>query len=160
MAKLKVEIEGSGTDSAKTLIRLAAKAAYGEFGYDRDGYVYIQLVSADEIREINAEHRNIDKVTDVLSFPMMDYYRGECRESFPCLTESGELELGDMVICTTRAREQAREFGHSFARECAYLTVHSVLHLLGFDHVDEGAEKAAMREKEEKILKKLGLERK
>ena len=112
------------------------------------------------IQVINRTSRDLDKPTDVLSFPMMDYYRGECRESFPCLTESGELELGDMVICTTRAREQAREFGHSFARECAYLTVHSVLHLLGFDHVDEGAEKAAMREKEEKILKKLGLERK
>ncbi|MBR4304853.1 MAG: rRNA maturation RNase YbeY [Clostridia bacterium] len=160
MAKLKVKIEGEGTDSAKTLIRLAAKAAYNEFGYDRDGFVYIQLVDGEEIRELNSAHRKVDKVTDVLSFPMMDYYRGECRENMPCLTESGELEIGDMVICTERAREQAREFGHSFSRECAYLTVHSILHLLGFDHVDEGAEKAAMREKEEKILKKLGLERK
>ena len=160
MAKLKVKIEGEGTDSAKTLIRLAAKAAYGEFGYERDGFVYIQLVDGEEIRELNSAHRNVDKVTDVLSFPMMDYYRGECRESMPCLTESGELEIGDMVICTDRAREQAKEFGHSFPRECAYLTVHSILHLLGFDHVDEGEEKAAMREKEEKILKKIGLERK
>lgn len=160
MAKLKVNISGEGTDSAKTLIRLAAKAAYSEFGYERDGFVYIQLVDGEEIRELNSAHRGIDKVTDVLSFPMMDYYRGECREKMPCLTESGELEIGDMVICTDRAREQAREFGHSFPRECAYLTVHSILHLLGFDHVDEGEEKAAMREKEEKILKKLGLERK
>ena len=160
MAKLKVNISGEGTDSAKTLIRLAAKAAYSEFGYERDGFVYIQLVDGEEIRELNSAHRGIDKVTDVLSFPMMDYYRGECREKMPCLTESGELEIGDMVICTDRAREQAREFGHSFPRECASLTVHSILHLLGFDHVDEGEEKAAMREKEEKILKKLGLERK
>jgi len=160
MAKLKVNISGEGTDGVKTLIRLAAKAAYGEFNYTRDGFVYIQLVSGDEIRELNNTHRGIDRVTDVLSFPMMDYYRGECKEKIPCLTERGELEIGDMVICTDRAREQAREFGHGFARECAYLTVHSVLHLLGFDHMDEGAEQAAMREKEEKILKKLGLERK
>ena len=160
MVKLRVETEGQASEGVLTLIRLAAKTAYAHFGYPRDGYVFIQLVDKSTIREINRDHRDTDKVTDVLSFPMMDYYRGECRESFPCLTESGELELGDMVICTTRAREQAREFGHSFARECAYLTVHSVLHLLGFDHVDEGAEKAAMREKEEKILKKLGLERK
>ena len=160
MAKLRVETEGVASEGTLTLIRLAAKTAYSHFNYKKDGYVFIQLVDKSTIREINRDHRNIDKVTDVLSFPMMDYYRGECRESSPCLTEKGEMEIGDMVICIEKACEQAQEFGHSVARECAYLTVHSILHLLGFDHVDEGEEKEKMREKEEEILKKLGLERK
>lgn len=70
------------------------------------------------------------------------------------------LPLGDMIISAERARAQAKEYGHSFARECAYLTVHSMLHLLGYDHLDEGVEKAAMRAAEEAILAKLGLSRK
>jgi len=160
MAKLRVETEGRASDGVLTLVRLAAKTAYAHFDYTKDGYVFIQLVDKSTIREINRDHRNVDKVTDVLSFPMMDYYRGTCREDTPCFTENGEMEIGDMVICIEKAREQAREFGHSVARECAYLTVHSILHLLGFDHVDEGEEKEAMREKEEEILRKLGLERK
>ena len=160
MVKLRVEIEGQASEGVLTLIRLAAKTAYAHFGYPRDGYVFIQLVDKSTIREINRDHRDTDKVTDVLSFPMMDYYRGTCREDSPCLTEKGEMQIGDMVICIEKAREQAQEFGHSASRECAYLTVHSILHLLGFDHVDEGEEKEAMREKEEEILKKLGLERK
>lgn len=160
MAKLKVKMSGEGSEGVRSLIRLAAKAAYAEFKYDTDAEVYIRLVSAEEIRELNRTHRNIDRVTDVLSFPMMEYYRGEIRDEFPCFTQDGGLEIGDMVICIDRAREQAKEYGHSLSRECAYLTVHSILHLLGFDHVDEGEEQAAMREKEEKILKKLGLERK
>jgi probable rRNA maturation factor len=71
-----------------------------------------------------------------------------------------EVPLGDMIISVERAREQAKEYGHGMARECAYLTVHSMLHLLGYDHVDEAEEKAAMREKEEEILSVLGLSRK
>lgn len=159
MSKLIVETEGIAQDSIKSLIRLAAKAAFAHFEYGWDGYVFIQLVDGETIREINNEHRGIDKETDVLSFPMNDFYRGESREEMYFSPELGACELGDMVISISRAREQAKEFGHSVARECAYLTVHSMLHLLGFDHVDEGEEKVAMRQKEEEILKKLGLER-
>ncbi|MBR3865172.1 MAG: rRNA maturation RNase YbeY [Clostridia bacterium] len=159
MSKLIVETEGNAPESVKSLIRLAAKAAFAHFEYDWDGYVFIQLVDGETIRRINNEHRGIDKETDVLSFPMNDFYRGECREEIYTDPQLGACELGDMVISLSRAREQAREFGHSVARECAYLTVHSILHLLGFDHIDEGEEKAAMRQREEEILKKLGLER-
>lgn len=159
MAKLTVETEGQGNAAVIKLIRLAAKATFAHFEYDWDGYVFIQLVDGETIRAINNQHRGIDKETDVLSFPMNDFYRGESREELYFSPDTQELELGNMVISVSRAREQAKEFGHSLARECAYLTVHSMLHLLGFDHVDEGEEKAAMRQKEEEILKKLGLER-
>ena len=159
MSKLIVETEGQGAFGVIKLIRLAAKATFAHFEYDWDGYVFIQLVDGETIRTINNEHRGIDKETDVLSFPMNDFYRGECREDLYFSPETQAVELGNMVISVSRAREQAKEFGHSLARECAYLTVHSMLHLLGFDHVDEGEEKAAMRQNEEEILKKLGLER-
>lgn len=159
MSRLTVETEGKGSESIIKLIRLAAKSTFSHFEYDWDGYVFIQLVDGETIRAINNEHRGIDRETDVLSFPMNDFYRGECREELYFSPETKAAELGNMVISLSKAKEQAREFGHSVARECAYLTVHSMLHLLGFDHVDEGEEKAAMRQKEEEILKKLGLER-
>lgn len=159
MGKLKVELEGEGRESIKRLIRLAAKAAFACFKYDWDGYVYIQLVDGETMRTINREQRGIDKETDVLSFPMMDFYRGKNREEVFVSPELGCAEIGDMVISVERAKSQAKEYGHSVARECAYLTVHSILHLLGFDHVDEGAEQAVMREKEEEILNRLGLGR-
>ena len=159
MSKLTVETEGRGDQAVIKLIRLAAKAAFSHFKYDWDGYVFIQLVDGETIRAINNEHRGIDRETDVLSFPMNDFYRGECREDLYFSPDTEAAELGNMVISLSRAKEQAKEFGHSLARECAYLTVHRMLHLLGFDHVDEGEEKAAMRRKEEEILKKLGLER-
>ena len=123
--------------------------------------ISVRFVDNEEIHKLNREYRNVDRPTDVLSFPLNDFYRSvpEC--------EMGELmdpvtrcvPLGDMIISVERAKEQAKEYGHGLARECAYLTVHSMLHLLGYDHVDEGEEKAAMREKEEEILAVLGLSR-
>ena len=103
----------------------------------------------------------MDSATDVLSFPLNDFYRGEPREALEELLDptTGRVPLGDMILSLERAQAQAAEFGHSVARECAYLTVHSMLHLLGFDHVDEGEEKAAMRREEEAILAVLGLPR-
>ena len=97
----------------------------------------------------------------MLSFPLNDFYRGVPAEDMGTLMDPVArcVPLGDMIISAERAREQAREYGHGLARECAYLTVHSMLHLLGYDHVDEGPEKAAMRQKEEEILSVLGLSR-
>lgn len=113
------------------------------------------------IREINMEQRGIDRDTDVLSFPMFELQPGipagpDNTETDP---ETGLVMLGDMVISLEKCEEQARDFGHSLQREISYLAVHSVLHLLGYDHVDEGPEKKRMREREEAILSSLGITR-
>ena len=113
------------------------------------------------IRAINRAYRNKDEATDVLSFPMFDFVPGRLPEDLsPYLDgQTGLLPLGDMAISLERAREQAKKFGHSTKREIGYLTIHSILHLLGYDHVDEGPMKQQMRAKEEEILKKIDLPR-
>ena len=162
MAKLKVELCGMTEHDTARLIRLAAKAAFARFDYPFDGQVTVTITDNEGIRAFNKEFRNIDAPTDVLSFPLNDFYRGvpdaEMGELIDPVTH--DVPLGDMIISVERAREQAADFGHGIARECAYLTVHSMLHLVGYDHVDEGEEKAAMRQKEEEILAVLGLTRK
>ena len=104
------------------------------------------------IRAINNASRNIDKPTDVLSFPMFQLEPGVPPEDESYLDpETGLCPLGDMAISLERAISQAKEFGHSVRREVGYLTIHSMLHLLGYDHMDEGEEKARMRQREEAI---------
>ena len=111
------------------------------------------LVTNDKgIRTINQASRNIDKETDVLSFPMFQLEPGTPPEGEEYLDpETDMCPLGDMAISLERAIAQAREFGHSVRREVGYLTIHSILHLLGYDHLDEGEQKAAMRAREELI---------
>ncbi len=112
------------------------------------------------IRGINREMRDIDRPTDVLSFPMFELQPGVPPEGEEYLDpETGLCPLGDMCISLERARAQAEEYGHSLERELCYLAVHSVLHLLGYDHVDEGPMKRQMRAREETILKSLGITR-
>ena len=111
------------------------------------------------IHEINLEQRGVDRPTDVLSFPMFDLQPGEKPAEEDADPDTGLVPLGDMVISLERAREQAGEYGHSVRREVAYLAVHSVLHLLGYDHMDDGPMKAQMREREEAILGTLGITR-
>jgi probable rRNA maturation factor len=113
------------------------------------------------IHQINLEQRGVDAPTDVLSFPMFQWEPG-----VPPTEETAELDpatdllpLGDMVLNLDRATQQAAEFGHSVEREFAYLTCHSILHLLGYDHLDEGPMKAQMRGREEAILATLGITR-
>ena len=112
------------------------------------------------IRQVNADMRNIDRATDVLSFPMFELTPGQPPEDEEDLDpETGLCPLGDMCISLERAAAQAREYGHSLEREVSYLAVHSVLHLLGYDHLDEGPMKRQMREREEAILNGLGIRR-
>lgn len=113
--------------------------------------ISVTFVDLDEIHELNKQYRGVDKPTDVLSFPQFD----DLEEEIP---EVCEICLGDVVICEQKAREQAEEFGHSFERELVYLFTHSVLHLLGYDHMEED-EKKAMRAREEEIMKQIGLMR-
>lgn len=126
---------------------------------DFDAEISITLVDNEEIRIINREQRNIDKATDVLSFPMLEF--GEDGMSDDEYDMDGDLVmLGDIVISMERAREQATEYGHSFLREVAFLTAHSMLHLLGYDHVDDKEGEEIMCEKQEKVLSSLGILRK
>lgn len=118
-------------------------------------------VGEDEIRTLNREQRGTDRVTDVLSFPTMDGIKGApilADEHADELDEEGRILIGSVVICERRAREQAEEYGHSYERELFYLAVHGVLHCLGYDHERED-EKREMRDKEETVMRKLGLAR-
>ena len=120
-----------------------------------------ELVFADEeeIRATNAAQRGVDAVTDVLSFPTLEDIKGKAlkREEHPFeIDEEGNLFLGSIMICEQRAKEQAEEYGHSYERELNYLIVHAVMHLFGYDHMEEG-ERAEMREREERGLSKMGL---
>ena len=140
------------------LLRRAAKAALKAEGVSEDCIISIMLTDDDGIHEINLDQRGIDRPTDVLSFPMNELVPGEfdgeyCEYNF----ESDMIMLGDMVISLERCKAQAEEFGHSFEREVSYLCVHSVLHLLGYDHLDEGAQKAQMRGREDAIMDIIGL---
>ena len=111
------------------------------------------------IRELNRTLRDIDRETDVLSFPMFELKPGDKPSEKDADPATGLVPLGDMCISLERAKAQAKEYGHAVRRELAYLAVHSVLHLLGYDHLDEGPMKAQMRVREEAILAGLGLER-
>ena len=113
------------------------------------------------IREINRTSRNIDSATDVLSFPMFELAPGELPADWTEYEDpdTGLVPLGDMCISLERAIAQAKEFGHTTRREVGYLTIHSMLHLLGYDHLDEGPQKAQMRLREEAILEELGITR-
>ena len=121
------------------------------------------LITNDKgIRAINLASRNIDKPTDVLSFPMFSLEAGCLPENWDSYIdpESGLCPLGDMAISLERAVAQAKEFGHSTRREIGYLTIHSMLHLLGYDHLDEGEQKAKMRQREEMIASSIaGMQR-
>lgn len=131
--------------SVKMLVRRAVLATLGHEGFDKDTEVSVSFTDDKGIRAINRTYRNIDEPTDVLSFPMLDF------------DDMDNTSIGDIVISLERAAEQAEEFGHSFEREVAFLTVHSTLHLLGYDHMNEFDEKD-MRERQREIMKAMGLE--
>jgi probable rRNA maturation factor len=125
---------------------------------DRPCELSVQLTDDAGIREINLETRGIDAATDVLSFPLNDLtpggFDGAICEKDP---GTGRVLLGDMVLSVPRCEAQGEEFGHGFDREITYLAIHSVLHLLGYDHLDEGEEKCRMRSREKAILSLLGV---
>lgn len=119
----------------------------------------VMIVDNEKIREINLQHRNIDKPTDVLSFPIVNMYDGEIKSSLGDIDEDdGAIILGDIVISIEKAVEQALEYGHSLEREMIFLLTHGVYHLLGYDHDNEEREKK-MLEKQNTVLNKMGLKR-
>jgi probable rRNA maturation factor len=121
--------------------------------FEGSAEVSVMFVDDDMIHQLNLQHRNIDRATDVLSFPL-----GE-NGVYDINNDTGAKLLGDIVISINHAIDQADRYGHSLQREIGFLTVHSMLHLLGYDHVNGGIESVRMREKEETVLTKLGLKR-
>lgn len=143
----------------RELIETCAKRVLESEGAAFDAEIDVTVVDADTIRAMNLEYRGKDAVTDVLSFPMYEFVNGQPQEALETDEDSGCVMLGDMILCYTRATEQAAEFGHTPARECGYLTTHSVLHLLGYDHERGDEDMKTMRRKEEDNLAFLGLTR-
>ena len=139
------EKRGLGHPETAALVKKAAAAALRAEGVDEPCEIGVTLTNDEGIHAINREQRGVDRPTDVLSFPIdeMDY-------------DTNRRYLGDMVLSLERAEAQGEEYGGGFKHEAQYLTVHSVLHLLGYDHVDEGEMKRAMRGREEEIMRSLG----
>lgn len=154
--KLKIYFENGQqkeevTYGLKMLIRRAVKATLSYEELEEDCEVSVTFSDNEGIREINRKFRNIDRATDVLSFPLFD------EDGMDAHVEELDCMLGDIVLSLERAREQANEFGHSFKREVAFLTVHSMLHLLGYDHELSDEDDADMRKRQTEIVESMGL---
>lgn len=149
-----------GRNETARLVKKSVAAALLAEGVTVPCRVEVMLTDDEDIHGINLETRGVDRPTDVLSFPLNELTPGEFD---PALCErdygTGEILLGDMVISIPRCEAQAEEFGHSYEREVSYLAVHSALHLLGYDHVDEGEDKALMRSREDAVMEILGIPR-
>ena len=147
------EIPNLGMNQSASLVKKAVQWVLEEEQITEDCALSVLFTDDEGIRRINREFREIDRATDVLSFPMNElipeHFDASLCERDP---ETGEILLGDMVISIPRCVVQGEEFGHGYDRELCYLTVHSILHLLGYDHVDEGPMKKQMRSKEKKIM--------
>lgn len=159
MAKLKVYVKNNQTEikipvGIRLLIRRCCQAVLTTEKFNKDAEVSVSFVSNNEIKDLNKIYRNKDSVTDVLSFPLTDE-----DGSVEINPETGAVLLGDVVISLETAVKQAKNYGHSLEREIGFLTVHSMLHLLGYDHETTALDQQIMREKEESVLDKLGISR-
>ena len=144
----------------RALLEKVISAALDAEGVQTNCEVDVLITDDEGIHQINLAQREIDRPTDVLRFPMFNYVPGQPPVDDSDADPATDLTpLGDMVISLERAKAQAEEYGHPVERELSYLAVHSVLHLLGYDHMDEGPQKAQMRAREEAILGALGITR-
>ncbi len=147
------------TKEIRDLVRAAVKASldYMDFEFGTKAEISLMFTDNDEIRQLNREHRNIDRATDVLSFPLLEYdEEGNVLDEYMDFNPDGEMFLGDIVISLERVAEQAEEYGHSFEREVGFLTVHSMLHLFGYDHMTPEDEEEMFGYQED-ILNEMGL---
>lgn len=159
MAKLKVYVKNNQTEvkvpvGIRLLIRRCCQAVLATEKFGKDAEVSVSFVSNNEIKNLNKIYRNKDSVTDVLSFPLTGD-DGSVEQN----PDTGAVMLGDVVISLETAVKQAQNYGHSLEREVGFLTVHSMLHLLGYDHETSLLDQRIMREKEESVLDKLGISR-
>jgi probable rRNA maturation factor len=153
------DVPGAASAANCAFIRKVIRTALAAEGVDFPCEVDVLLTNDQNIHQINLDMRQVDRPTDVLSFPEFDLAPGQLPPAEAADPGSGRVPLGDMVISMERVAAQAKEYGHSRRRELAYLVTHSVLHLLGYDHLDEGPQKARMRAREEAILAQLGITR-
>ena len=153
------DMEGTADKRTCALIRRTIRTALAAEGMTLPCEVDVLLTDDEGIHQINLDMRNVDRPTDVLSFPEFDLTPEELPAAEDADPGTGLIPLGDMVLSMERVAAQAEEYGHSRQRELAYLVTHSVLHLLGYDHLDEGEMKQQMRGREEAIMALLGLER-
>ena len=154
-----VETEVETPQEVESRLKEAILAALDGEGVDVPCVIEVCITDNEGIHQTNLDTRGVDAPTDVLSFPMFNLRPGEKPQAEWADPDTDKVLLGDMMISLERAKAQAEEYGHSLEREVCYLAVHSVLHLLGYDHLDEGPEKRKMRQREEAILGKLGIVR-
>lgn len=150
----------SDTTKYEEIFNKIAAKAYELLPLTGEGVVEVDFVSKEEIRNLNRDTRSVDKTTDVLSYPSLDKIEALTAENYPYDydEERKAVNIGNIVICEDVAREQAAEYGHSEEREVCYLFTHGLMHLLGYDHIEEN-DKAVMRAKEETVLSALGIVR-
>jgi len=156
---ISADVPGAVDRAGRALLRRVIQAALEAEGVDVPCEINVLVTDDEGIRQVNLEMRQVDRPTDVLSFPMFELAPGDKPSAEDADPGTGLVPLGDMVLNIDRIRSQGEEFGHGPRREAAYLAVHSVLHLLGYDHLDEGPMKAQMRGREEAILAQLGIAR-
>ncbi len=151
-----IKIIGVPTDEMKR----AADAAFVLLSLSGEAELELNYVSAEEIRSLNKETRGLDRETDVLSFPMLIEIKPFTKDNYPLDVnpDTGRVSIGSVVICKEVAERQAAEYGHSVTREMTYLFLHGLLHVLGYDHIEE-KDRLIMREKEETILREIGVQR-
>lgn len=154
-----IDAEVESSPQLEERLKEAILAALEEEGVEVPCIIEVCLTDDEGIHQTNLDMRGVDAPTDVLSFPMFDLKPGEKPQADWADPDTDKVLLGDMMISLERAKAQAEEYGHSVEREICYLAVHSVLHLLGYDHLDEGPQKRQMRQREEAILGKLGIVR-
>ncbi len=154
-----IDAEVASSPQLEERLKEAILAALEEEGVEVPCIIEVCLTDDEGIHQTNLDMRGVDAPTDVLSFPMFDLKPGEKPQADWADPDTDKVLLGDMMISLERAKAQAEEYGHSVEREICYLAVHSVLHLLGYDHLDEGPQKRQMRQREEAILGKLGIVR-
>ena len=153
IADIRRDVKNLGHNNSASLIKKAINMALSAENVQESCIINVVLTDDEGIRAVNFQERNIDSATDVLSFPANELTPGEfdpevCEWDY----DNDAVYLGDMMISVPRCEQQGEEFGHGYERELMYLTVHSVLHLLGYDHVDEGEMKKQMREREKAIM--------
>ena len=153
--KINIAFETLGIEkfTIRSIIRTCIQKTLEAEGVDTPCEINVMVTNDAGIQIVNKTSRDIDRPTDVLSFPMFEFTPGQLPEDWEEYKDwdTGMVPLGDMCISLERAKAQAEEFGHSIRREVGYLTIHSVLHLLGYDHMDDGPMKAQMRGREEAI---------
>lgn len=157
---IKVYVENSGEYGNAELFERCARQAFCMLGLQGEAFAELEFVNAQFMQDINREQRGVDRVTDVLSFPLLNEIMPFTADNYPYDydAQADGVNLGSVLICGSEAENQAKEFGHTLQRECAFLFIHGLLHLLGYDHIDSD-DREKMRGAEESVLESMNITR-